>query len=147
MAEHKSHRIRIDHLPQTKPLCTVTTKSRVTVVCAWVIAFIVCLSKSFLAIPFVFLALVLTANKGKTVYAGYDDRFVIYEEDDQQFCQMLWHSDISGWEYRITDKCDKLYLYTTDGETIKLSNYINRQLYGYFDKTMGDRQIRRNNKV
>ncbi len=78
MTEHKSHRIRIDHLPQTKPLCTVTTKSRVTVVCAWVIAFIVCLSKSFLAIPFVLLSIVLTAKKGIKGYACDEDRFGIY---------------------------------------------------------------------
>ena len=144
MTEHKSHRIRIDHLPQSKPLCTVDTKSRTVVICAWVVSLCILLAKSLLAIPFIFLAVILTINKGKPVYEGYEDRFVIYKEDDSEFCQMLWHADIHGWEYRITDKGDRLHLYMKDGETIKLSDNIDRRLYHYFAKVLPDREVRRN---
>jgi len=146
MAEHKSHKIRIEHLPTTKPLCTVDSKSWVAVFVAWIIIIILVIINALLAVPFIFLALLLTFHRGILFYAGYEDRFVIFEQPGSKYCMMLYHCDIKGWEYRITDKGDKIHLYMKDGETIKLIRGVNRKLYYYFTKVLPDREVRRTNK-
>ena len=147
MADHKSHQFRIDHLPQTRPLCVVDSKPFIMVVIAWGIIILLVAYNFLLSIPFIFLALVLTIHKGKLFYVGYEDRFVIFRQDDVKYCDMLWLNDIRGWEYRITDKGHKIYFYMKDGETIKLIREVNRKLYYYFQRVIPEKEVRRTNKA
>ena len=147
MTEYKSHRVKRENLPAEKPICVIDTRAVYLILFSWGVAFLFLILKNVLAVLLIFVAIVISARKPKVLYLGYEDRFVYMNKDDPQYCNVIYLSEIKGWEYRITNNGDKLILYLEDGEVIKISEKMVRSLYNYFHKVLPDREVRKNTKA
>ena len=110
MSEHKSHKIRIEHIPQGKTRCSITTKKKST---------------------------------DKKSFEGFDNFFVIFNDKNNEYADLIYISEIEGWEYRITNNGDKVMLYLTNNERYRIEENTDRKMYSYFRDIMPEREVRK----
>ena len=147
MAEEvRSHTVKIQNIPKERRLCAVTTKSREVIVVSWGVFAVLILSRSYIpAIPIGVLALFHTLRQGRKLFEGYESFIVIYQENDQDLCQLIYHSETLNWETRIANG-NPYILLILDDEKIRIEKGCNRRVYNYFTKVMPDREISRHHK-
>ena len=144
MTEHKSHKVRIDNIPQEKIICHVSNRSLYGKVFLWSLAVLLLLSKSYiLAVIVGFYAFVYTFSTEKKYYDGYDRFFVVHDEPNDECCELIYLSEIEGWEYRVTAEKDKMVLYLRDKERYRLEENVSRRLYSYFCSVLPEKEIRK----
>jgi hypothetical protein len=144
MSEHKSHKIRIEHIPQAKTRCSISSKKKSNMVLIWIMVFLVLLTKIVIAIGIVTIyALIYCFGTDKKSFEGFDNFFVIYNDKNNEFADLIYISEIEGWEYRITNNGDKVMLYLNNNEKYRIDENVDRQMYSYFRDIMPEREIRK----
>ena len=144
MSEHKSHRIRIEHIPQAKTRCSISSKKKSNMVLIWIMVFLVLLTKIVIAIGIVTIyALIYCFGTDRKSFEGFDHFFVIYNDKNNEFADLIYISEIEGWEYRITNNGDKVMLYLNNNEKYRIDENVDRQMYSYFRDIMPEREIRK----
>ncbi|MBQ1877796.1 MAG: hypothetical protein II161_03175 [Erysipelotrichaceae bacterium] len=147
MAEEvRSHTVKVQNIPRERKLCSVTTKSREVIVISWSVFILLMLSKTYIpAIPVGVLALFHTCRKGRKLFEGYESFVAIYDENDQEVCQLIYHSETLNWETRIAGG-NPYILLILDDEKIRIEKGLNRNVYRYFVRVMGEKEISRHRK-
>lgn len=144
MTEHKSHKVRIENIPEGKIICHVSNRSFDVKVFLLVIELMLLVSGSrIIAAILGFYSLVYLFSEEKKYYDGYDRYLVRYNNPNDEYCDLIYLSEIEGWEYRITNSGDKIILYLRENERYRLEENVSRKLYNYFTTMIPEREIRK----
>ena len=141
MSEHRSHKVKTDKFRSLKPEYRIGTKSQSATIALWAVtAFFLFTSKKIIAVPFGFLALIQTLKEDKRLLAGYDNYFVLYDENDDEYCDQIYFSEIQEWSCRIKDREVYLNILLKDGEKIRITKGCSKATYNYFRKKVQDKK-------
>ena len=144
MSEHKSHKIKIEHIPQGKTRCSISTKKKSNMIFSWIIVFIVLLTRNVLLIGICAIyALIYCFGTDKKSFEGFDNFFVIFNDKNNEYADLIYISEIEGWEYRITNNGDKVMLYLNNNERYRIDENVDRKMYSYFRDIMPEREVRK----
>lgn len=144
MPEHKSHKVRIEHIPKEKARCSISTKKRSNMIFSWIMVFIAFLTKSLLLIGFFTIyALIYCFGTNVKKFEGFDKFLVIYNDKNNEYADLIYISEIEGWEYRITNTGEKVMLYLNNNERYRIDENVDRTMYSYLKDVMPEREIRK----
>lgn len=144
MTEHRSHKVRIANIPKDDALCVIGTKSLNIIVTAWIFVAVMLFSDyKLMTLPFLFVALLLTFRSGKKQFRGTKNYFIIYSSADPENCDLIYLSEVIGWEYRVKKYTDDyMCIILQDNALIKISEGVNIQMYRYFQRQLPALEIR-----
>ena len=144
MPEHKSHKIRIEHIPRDKCRCSIGTKKKSHMIFSWIMVFIALCTKSLILIGFfIIYALTYSFGQDRKSFDGFDNFFVIYNDKNNEYADLIYISEIEGWEYRITNSGDKVMLYLNNKDRYRIEENVDRTMYSYFRDIMPEREVRK----
>ena len=143
--EHKSHKVRIHRLDsQKKPLYRLTTRSKRAIISSWVLAFLLmCARYYILMIPVFFFALVMSFASSKKIFEGYDNYFIVYHENDVEYCDVYYVSEIKSWEYQKRNDRDCVNLVLVNSDKVRIDWNMEIGVYRYFNRVMPELQYRK----
>ncbi len=143
--EHKSHRVKIKNLDRTrKPVFQLSTRSKRAILGAWLFAFLLIFIKMYLFAAFVILmAIVISLQQDRKIFEGYSSYFVVYTENNVEYCDVYYISEIKTWEYQRRSGKDVLILNFNNGEKARIENDFEIGVYNYLKKVMPDNEFRR----
>lgn len=141
--EHKSHRIRTANLPGGKQVYLSTKRPLSFIIIALLISLMVFLMKYlYLSVLMLIVAIIFYIVFLRKQISGYENFMVIYNQMNEDYCDIIYFSEISYWEYRITGKGDRIVLYLNDGERYRIENGVNNSTHSYLHKYLGDKEIK-----
>lgn len=144
MAEYRSHKVRLSNVPKDSALCSIGTKTAGPIIIAWLLALLVlCSQYRYMAIPVAFVALVLTLRHNTRQFRGCRTYFIIYNSQDPSNCDLIYLSEVRGWEYRVKkDGNDYMTVTLQDDEKIRITEGVNIAMYRYFQRNLPQLEIR-----
>ena len=144
MAEYKSHRIKIENLSKGKVLYTKDNRNRVLNYTLWIIAVLslFVLPNRYYSIPLIVIAIIVSLKKDKIFYQGCDNMFIMYNDRENIYCDVIYLSEICKWEYRVKNSGDNLLIALSDEEVIKIAEQCEIGLYHYFQKVLPEKEYR-----
>ena len=141
--EYKSHTIRVSNIPVEKKLYRTTDKSLILVACCWcVTAFLAIVLRSYFALLTFFYSLFVTFSGDNVIFEGYRHFFVIYDQYNRKYCDIIYLSDVARWSYQGDYFSAKIFITMRDGEKITISKGVDHMMKRYFLKVMKKKQDR-----
>ena len=144
MSEHKSHKVKLENIPKGKIICHLSNRSDNIKLLLWASTGVLLLVKRpILAILVGFYAVVYTFSTEKKLFDGYEKFFVIYNDQTGECCELIYISEIEGWEYRIMNSGDKIIFYLPNNEKYRVDTNVDRKIYNYLKQVLPEKEIRK----
>ena len=144
MSEHKSHKVKLENIPKDKVICHLSNRSDNIKVLLWALAVVLLITKHvILAVLIGFYAFVYTFSTEKKLFDGFEKFFTVYSDSNGEYCELIYLSEVEGWEYRITDKGDKLIFYLSGSEKYRVDTNVDRKIYTYLRQVLPEKEIRK----
>ena len=141
--EHRSHRIRINNIPQGKPIFILKNNTILDIVAAalggigWLFT-----DHKIWALAHVIYIIFALLRKKKNYILGYENFFVISDIDNDEYGDIIYNSEVRYWEFRVKSNKDEVMFYMNDGEKYLLENYVDRRMHNYLMKIMPEKEIK-----
>ena len=144
MTDFRSHKVRVSNIPQGDSLCNIGTKSIGVILFSWLCVVVMLLTEyKVIAIPFLFVALLLTFRSGKKQFKGTNKFFVIFNSADPDNCDLVYLSEVQSWEYRVKkDGNDYMSIILQENEKFRITEGVNFQMYKYFQRQLPQLEVR-----
>ena len=114
--EYRSHKIKTVNIPSAKMVYQSTSKPLSFTIISLVLALLVFLTEyKLLALIMAAVAIVFYLVTDKKQISGYDSFVIVYNQQNNEFCDIIYFSEIKNWEYRITREGNKIMLFLNDG--------------------------------
>ena len=144
MSEHKSHKVKLENIPKDKVICHLSNRSDNVKVLLWALAAALLFTKNYvLAVLIGFYAFVYTFSTEKKLFEGFEKFLTVYNDPNGEYCELIYLSEVEGWEYRITDQGDKLIFYLADGEKYRIDTNVDRKIYTYLRQVLPEKERRK----
>ena len=144
MSEHKSHKVKIENILPEKAKIKLGSKNRTYVIAAWLFVLMLALAKLWILVIFAgFYAFIYSFGDDKKIFEGNSKFFVVYNDQNNIYADVIYLSEVEGWEYRITNTKDKMIFYLYDMEKYRIEENVDRRMYGYFREVLPEKEIRR----
>ena len=141
--EHKSHRIRIANIPQGRKIFSTDNKPMVLIISQFLLAVIFAMSRlKYVAIPVLIYAVILLFRKKENYISGYDSFLIITDPENSEYCDIIYHTEIRFWEFRIKNNDYQIMFYLNENEKYLLDHHVSHAMYDYLKKTLPDKEIR-----
>ncbi len=143
MTERKSRRVKVSNLPDSKALCTITNKPLALIVFSWVIFSWVLFTadEKILSIPFGIYGLIMTLKEEKKIFSGHLDYLVVYDEDNQEECDIYYLSEIRRWYFKQQLLNPSLTLFLLEGEKFIFCKCVGSEIRSYMRKVMPEKEV------
>ena len=148
MSEHRSHKVKLSNLADSRSLCIISTKTPGPIIVSWALSVLVLMTEyKYMAIPFLFVSLILTFRKGTMQFRGCEKYFVLYNPETPNDGELFYLSEVAYWEYRVKkDGRDYVSLGLHDGEKVRITEGAGLYMYRYFQRVLPELE-RRNKKT
>ena len=141
--EYRSHKIKTVNIPSAKMVYHSTSKPLSFTVISLVLALLVFLTEyKLLALIMAAVAIVFYLVPDKKQISGYDSFVIVYNQQNNEFCDIIYFSEIKYWEYRITRKGNKIMLFLNDGEKYSVDKGVNMSTHAYFQKHLPEKELK-----
>ena len=141
--EYKSHKIRISNIPVEKKIYRTTDKSMMLVAFSWLVsAYLLFVARSVFGFLAVFYSICITFRGDNVIFDGYTHFFIMYDQMDTKYCDIIYHSEVARWTYHGDFLSPKITVFLRDGEMISITKGVDRTMKKYFQKVMRRKEDR-----
>ncbi|MBQ9037596.1 MAG: hypothetical protein IJ115_09100 [Erysipelotrichaceae bacterium] len=141
--EYRSHKIRIFNIPSGKMVYQSTSKPVTFTIISLVLTLLVFLTEyKLLAIIMAVVVILFYLLSNKKQISGYDSFVIVYNQHNNEFCDIIYFSEINYWEYRITRNGNKVMLFLNDGEKYCVDNGVSMSTHAYFQKHLPEKELK-----